>query len=446
MSQKLEMSSRNLQQVLDSLADGVFTVDMDMRITYFNGAAEIITGVPRKEAIGRKCYEVFHADICEAGCALRKTFQTGRPVVNHVAYAVNIRGEKIPISVSTAVLKDEKGRLVGGVETFRDLAQVEALREEHGFDSRFFGMVSRNHRMHEIFSALPAIAESDAAVLVTGESGTGKELVARALHATSHRKSGPFVPVNCAALPDNLIESELFGHRKGAFTGALSERAGKVKTAAGGTLFLDEIAEMPVAIQAKLLRFLEEKRFCPVGADQAEDADVRIIAATNRDIEKRVSEERFRSDLYYRINVVRIEIPPLRERPEDIPLLVDYFLARLCRRMGKDIPAVNEAVLQMLLAYEYPGNVRELENILEQAFIVCPSGLIELHHLPPRLREAIRLNTPSGSTLEDVERSFLLGVLEEERYNRSAAARKLGIHPTTLWRKMKKLGISKRKK
>ncbi|HHN46471.1 MAG TPA: PAS domain-containing protein, partial [Planctomycetes bacterium] len=423
-----------------------FTVDMDMRITYFNGAAEIITGVPRKEAIGRKCYEVFHADICEAGCALRKTFQTGRPVVNHVAYAVNIRGEKIPISVSTAVLKDEKGRLVGGVETFRDLAQVEALREEHGFDSRFFGMVSRNHRMHEIFSALPAIAESDAAVLVTGESGTGKELVARALHATSHRKSGPFVPVNCAALPDNLIESELFGHRKGAFTGALSERAGKVKTAAGGTLFLDEIAEMPVAIQAKLLRFLEEKRFCPVGADQAEDADVRIIAATNRDIEKRVSEERFRSDLYYRINVVRIEIPPLRERPEDIPLLVDYFLARLCRRMGKDIPAVNEAVLQMLLAYEYPGNVRELENILEQAFIVCPSGLIELHHLPPRLREAIRLNTPSGSTLEDVERSFLLGVLEEERYNRSAAARKLGIHPTTLWRKMKKLGISKRKK
>lgn len=433
-------------QVLDSVADGIFTVDMEMHVTYFNRAAERITGIPQEEALGRMCYEVFHADICESECALKRTFGTGRPVVNKATYIVNVHGERIPISVSTALLKDGRGRVTGGVETFRDLTLVEALRKEHAFDSRFFGMLSRNHRMREIFSVLPSIAQSDASVLVTGESGTGKELVAKALHGLSRRNSGPFVPINCAALPDSLLESELFGHRKGAFTGASEERPGKVKAAGGGTLFLDEIAEMPPALQAKLLRFLEEKRFYPVGADEAEDADVRVIAATNRDLEGRVESKHFRADLYYRINVVRVEIPPLRERTEDIPLLVDFFLARLCRRMGKDIPAVSEGALQVLLAHQYPGNVRELENVLEQAFIVCPGGLIEPQHLPPRLREAARGAAPLGRTLDDVERAFISSILEEENWNRSAAARRMGIHPTTLWRKMKKLGIPPRQK
>ena len=371
--------------ILESISDGVFTVDSEWRITSFNRAAEIITGVPREEAMGRRCAEVFRSSLCGADCALQKTLKTGKPTVGKSAYIINADGERIPVGISTAVLKDSKGRVIGGAEVFRDLSELEALREE--LEGRFYvgGLTSRSPVMQRLFEVLPAISASPSTVLVQGDTGTGKELIARTIHELSPRKKGPFVAVNCGALPDALLESELFGYKAGAFTDAKKDKLGRFALAKGGTLFLDEIGEISPALQVRLLRVLQEREYEPLGSTRTEKADVRIVVATNRDLMELCKEGTFREDLYYRVNVVRVELPPLRRRKEDIPLLVEQFIARFNRLQSRKIQRVTPEALSLLMAHDWPGNIRELENAIEHAFILCMGSKIGLEHLPPEL-------------------------------------------------------------
>jgi transcriptional regulator with PAS, ATPase and Fis domain len=367
---------------------------------------------------------------------------TGRPVANMAITMVNSEGNEVPVSISTAVLKDKQGRIIGGVETIRDLSLVEQLRRELDARHTFEDIVSKSPVMQHIFDMIPTIAESDSTVLITGESGTGKGLVARAIHNLSHRPDRPFITVNCGAIPDTLLESELFGYKAGAFTDARRDKPGRFTLAQGGTIFLDEIGDVSLAIQAKLLRVLQDKVFEPLGGVQSIQADVRIIAATNRDLARFVKEDRFRTDLYYRINVFRLELPPLREKMEDIPLLVNHFIARFSALKGKDIAGVSPEALGILMNHNYPGNVRELENIIEHAFVLCPGGMIQAQNLPEELQP--KLTSPPKDTMHLVnqyEKELILAALRRNRWNRLQTARELGIHKTTLFRKIRKLEI-----
>jgi PAS domain S-box-containing protein len=428
--------------ILDSIADGVFTVDCDWRITYFNRAAEEITGIKRADALGRYCFEVFKASICEDGCCLRQTLETCESRVHQAAYVIRHDGGKIPISISTAVLRDPSGKIVGGVETFRNLSDVEALRKELKQRFTFADIVSKNARMHEIFAILPQIAISDATVLLEGESGTGKELFARAIHTLSNRSKGPSVALNCAALPDTLLESELFGHVAGAFTDARKDRAGRFALASGGTIFLDEIGDISPALQVRLLRVLQEKTIEPLGGTKTQTVDVRVIAASNRSLTDLIGEGKFRQDLYYRLNVVCLRIPPLRERREDIPLLVEHFIEHFNRLQGKEVSHLDPRALGILMRHPFPGNVRELLNVVEHAFVLCPGGVLLVEHLPEHLQPQ---GTPPPATatrtLDHLEAEMIREALSRNGFNRVATARELGVHKTTLWRKMKKHGI-----
>ena len=432
------------ETILDSIADGVFTVDDQWRITSFNRAAERITGVKRQQALGQRCCEVFRASICEAACALRQTLATGRPIVNKVIYILDVRGNRIPISISTGVLKDAGGRIIGGVETFRDLNLAEDLRKEVEVHRGYGEIVGRSAAMRQIFELLPRIAESSSTVLIEGASGTGKELIARAIHHLSPRRNKRFVAVNCAALPDTLLESELFGYKAGAFTDAKKDKLGRFALADGGTIFLDEIGDVSPAMQARLLRVLQERTFEPLGAVEPVRVDVRVIAATNKDLAKLVHKGRFREDLFYRIHVIRIVLPRLRDRREDIPLLIDHFIAKFNRLQGKEVAGVSDEVLARLMEYDYPGNVRELENTIEHAFVLCRGPVIEMQHLPPAVRGAgadQSLPGLAGMTLQAMERLAIGDALRRNRGNRTAAAKQLGIHPSTLFRKLKALGV-----
>lgn len=437
-------SLRSTEIILESISDGVFTVDHDWRITSFNRAAEEITGISREEAIGKPCPEVFRASMCEVDCALRHTLETGTPVINRSAFIIDAEGRRIPVSVSTALLRDEDGNLIGGAETFRDLSLVEELRRELKGRFQVGDLVSRSPSMRRIFDVLPQVAASDSTVLIQGETGTGKELLARALHSLSPRHDKPFIAVNCGALPDTLLESELFGYKAGAFTGAERDKPGRFSLADGGTLFLDEIGEISPALQVRLLRVLQEKSFEPLGGTRSVRVDVRVIVATNRDLAAQVKKEAFRQDLFYRINVVRLDMPPLRKRKEDIPLLVDHFVARGNRAQGKSLPGVSPEVLSFLMAHDYPGNIRELENIIEHAFVLCAEGRIEPRHLPEDFVARVPTRTKRGGmsdTVRAMETHTIREALRRNGYNRLATARELGIHKSTLFRKMKALGI-----
>jgi len=434
------------ESILESISDGVFTVDAAWRITSFNRAAETITGIRRRDAIGTTCSDVFRASMCEADCALRDTVKTGKPIVNKSAFIVNAVGRRIPISVSTAILRDERGRIVGGAETFRDLSLVEELRKELEGRFQIGDLVSRSDTMRRMFDFLPQVAASDATVLIHGETGTGKELLARAIHNMSPRKKMPFVPVNCGALPDTLLESELFGYVKGAFTGAGKDKPGRFALAEGGTVFLDEIGDISPAMQVRLLRVLQEKTYEPLGGTQTRRADVRVIAATHRDLATLIRKGAFREDLFYRLNVVKLDLPPLRKRKEDIPLLVEHFVARFNRRQGRTVAGVSPEVMALLMAHDYPGNVRELENIIERAFVLCGAGRIERVHLPPELTgQPAAASAPAGDTIaaqtRAAEAQAIRAALERCGFSRLAAALELGLHKSTLFRKLKALGI-----
>ncbi len=434
--------------ILDSIADGVFTVDSDWNITSFNRAAERITGVTASRAIGQKCFDILHADICQSTCALRKTLKTGKELICQHVNILNREGKIIPISISTAVLKDDKGRIIGGVETFRDLSVVEALKKEISRNYSFEDIISKNYGIREMFGILPDIAESESTVLIQGESGTGKELFARAIHNLSGRKKGPFVAVNCGALPDNLLESELFGYKRGAFTDAKKDKPGRFALARGGTLFLDEIGDLPFSLQAKLLRVLQEKEYEPLGAVAPEKSDVRIIAAANRNLQEMVAQKTFREDLYYRLNIVKLELPPLRERKEDIPLLVDHFINKLNAHNIKKVTGISDAAVRLFMIYSFPGNIRELENLLEHAFVMCRGCVIMAEHLPKEFRERVTSTNehPEDVSLrgrfEESEVHFIKAALKRNGGRRGKTALELGMNVSTLWRKMKRLGIS----
>ena len=438
MSEPKQADARE-KVILDSINEGVFTIDLEWRITAFNRAAERITQVTGQEALGQRCCDVFRANICEKTCALRRTLTSGKPVVNATAHIVSQAGKRIPIRISTALLRDDRGQVVGGVETFQDLSPIEQLQKELQGRYTFEDIVGRSPNMMKLFETLPLIAESTSTVLIEGASGTGKELFARAIHNLSSRKGKAFVAVNCAALPDTLLESELFGHKAGAFTDARHNKPGRFSLANGGTIFLDEIGDVTPAMQVRLLRVLQERVVEPLGSITPVKVDVRVVAATNKDLGKLVREGQFREDLYYRIRVVNMKLPSLCQRREDIPLLVDHVVAKFNRLQGKDIAGVSEEVMARLMEYEYPGNVRELENIIEQAFVLCRGGLIELHHLPPELRPSgtSASSGPGPMSLEAMEKLLIAEALRRHRGNRAKAAAQLGIDPSTLYRKLK---------
>jgi PAS domain S-box-containing protein len=430
--------------ILESISDGVFTVDHEWRIMSFNRAAEVITGIPRAEAIGRHCWEVFRSNMCEDACALKRTMKEGTSLTNTTTYIVNSEKKRIPITVSTSPLKSKTGEVLGGVETFRDHSVVEALRKR--LDGRFQigDIVSRSDAMHEILAILPMVAESGSTVLLEGETGTGKELMARAIHNASPRKKKPFVAINCSALPDTLLESELFGYKSGAFTNAAKDKPGYFAVTEGGTILLDEIGDTSAAFQVKLLRVLEEQAFVPLGAVKEVRSDVRVIAATNKNLSDLVNRGKFRQDLFYRINVVRMPLPPLRERKEDIPLLIEHFIEKMNMMRGKAISGVDTEALQILMCHDYPGNIRELENIIEHAFVLCNAGPIQARHLPGGFAtQALQANGQDTltHTLNSTESIAIMNALKRNGYNRLAAARELGMHKSTLFRKIKRLGI-----
>jgi PAS domain S-box-containing protein len=431
--------------VLDSIADGVFTVDMNWRITSFNRAAEAITGVRRRDAIGQPCRDVLRAEVCEKNCCLHKTMISGEPIVNKTVYIVNAEGRRLSISISTALLKDSAGLVIGAVETFRDISVEEKLRKTLDRKYVFEDIISKNYKMQQLFDILPDVAGSVSTVLIEGESGTGKELIARAIHNLSSRKNKPFIAVNCGALPDTLLESELFGYKAGAFTDARKDKPGRFSLADKGTIFLDEIGDISPAMQVRLLRVLQERKFEPLGAVESQQSDAKVIAATNKNISELVKEGKFREDLYYRINVVQLHLPPLRERMEDIPLLVDHFILLNNAIQKKDIKGVTDETLYCLMSYDYPGNVRELANVIERAFVMCKSELIQPYHLPVSLytQYSSQENQPTMDifSFKEIEAVFLTNALRRNGWSRIRTARELGIHKSTLFRKIKELSL-----
>jgi len=440
--------------ILENIADGVFTVDRQFKITFFNQAAERITGCSSKDALGKHCAEVFRTPICSLDCPLRQSLRTNRVVTDFEIEITTHDGKKRPISVCTAPLVDHGGWFLGGVETFRDMSSIKALRQELSGKYTFQDIISKNAKMRQIFETLPNIAQTDATVLIQGRSGTGKELFATAIHNISPRADGPLVKVNCGALPETLLESELFGHVKGAFTDAKYNHMGRFQAAHGGTIFLDEIGDTPLSVQVKLLRVLQDRVIEPLGMERPTKVDVRVVAASNQDLKQLVANGRFREDLFYRLNVVLIDIPDISERKEDIPLLVEHFIGRFNRQLSRNIQRLTDEAMKVLMRYSFPGNVRELENVIEHACIVGRGPRIDLEDLPPAIIDsrqpasfgavAQRVHAmPTRSHGPEAERQRLLECLYRNFWSIPRAARELGIHRTTLWRKVKRLGISR---
>lgn len=433
--------------ILESISDGVFTIDQSWRITSFNRAAEEITGISREKAIGCPCSEVFRSSMCEVSCALGETLRSGKPIINRAGFIINAASKRVPITVSTAVLRNENGEVIGGAETFRDISEVEALRSELKEHYSIGSFVSRSNSMSALIDLAKAVAGSPSTALIEGETGTGKEVLARAIHLMSDRTAEPFIALNCGALPDSLLESELFGYKKGAFTGADRDKPGRFALAAKGTIFLDEIGEISPALQVRLLRVLQERSFEPLGATKSEEMGARIIAATHRTLVEMVDEGSFRADLFYRINVVALKIPPLCRRKEDIPLLAEHYINKLNRQQNRHVPGISPEAYSRLMEHDWPGNVRELENLIERAFILCGNSSIEPRHLPDELTlKDLSTNERAVEGIENYrensERSLICRILKEEEYNIQSAARRLNIHKTTLYRKIKRLKLN----
>jgi len=438
---------RYLTLVFESAPLGIFTVNSDDQITSFNPAAERITGYSQADALGRRCYEVFRANICQEDCHLKRSIRTGEHTTEREVTVLDRNGDEVPISISTAALRGEDGAVLGGVEMFRNISQLVELRKRLDGLYVFQDIVSKNAAMKRILERLPLIAQSPSTVLIEGASGTGKELVARALHNLSPRHGKPFVAVNCAALPDTLLESELFGYVRGAFTDARKDKPGRFARAQGGTLFLDEIGDISPALQVKLLRVLQEREYEPLGATRAVKADVRLIAATNKNLAQEVASGRFRQDLFFRLNVVGIRLPSLAERRDDIPLLVDHFVRRFNALHGRHVAGLSDAARAALMRGPYPGNVRELENAVEHAFVLCEGDVLQLEHLPESCLDLGRPTPPEAGSVEQqapLERAEAWAIQEALRRNRGSRVRTasdLGISRNTLWRKMRRLGL-----
>jgi PAS domain S-box-containing protein len=440
LSQALKFLGLSHNEIMDQLPEGVFVVNTRWQVSFFNHTAQEITGYSQAEALGKFCWDIFRSDLCHKKCPMRITMSTGQALRDQEVEILTKSGEKKLILVNTAQIKKPGNRVLGGVETFTDLSclQYPAEGEDHGV---FADIVGVSPRMQEIIQTLPTIAASDSNVLVLGESGTGKELIARALHLLSPRRKGPFQAINCSAIPETLLESELFGYERGAFTGAVSSKAGKFELAKGGTLFLDEIGDLRLDLQVKLLRVLEDKAFERVGGNRKIPLEARIVAATNVDLQEAMRQGRFRDDLYYRLFTVPIHLPPLREKREDIPILVKYFLEQLNRKFNKKIRGVDPKVMKIFCRHPWPGNVREMQHVLEYCFVFAKGPFITERHLP-RLesawagRELVDLDS-SLNPLQILERETIVKALEQAYGSKQEAARLLRISRSKLWRKMR---------
>jgi PAS domain S-box-containing protein len=435
-----------LDAIFNSNIEGTFTIDNEWNVTSFNTSAEKITGFKKYEAIGKKCWDIFNSPLCRNGCHMEQTMQKGKPMIGNELEILNKDGKKIPIRVNSGILINNKNENIGAVETFIDISEIKNLSAHLTEYFKYENIVGRNKEIKQIISVLESVSQTDSSVLLTGESGTGKELAARAIHLNSTRKTAPFIAVTCSAFAESLIESELFGHEKGAFTGAIKTKIGKFELAQGGTLFLDEIGDLSNSVQTKFLRVLETRKFERVGGNKTIKLDARIITATNKILADEIKAGRFREDLFYRINVININLPPLRERMDDFPLLVNHFIEKFNNKFNKHVKQFSSAAYDILLDHLFPGNIRELENILEHCFVLCSGEVIQVECLPKRLRDQKRntvvpVETKSKNGFKEVERELIISVLEKNNYNRKKAANDLNINPSTLWRKMKKLEI-----
>lgn len=430
---------RNLERILDNFPDGIVAHDVRRRIVYFNRAAEELTGFERGNVVGKDCHEAFSSPFCGERCA----FQDGPP--EHWQdrfYPLNIvtrDGRDRRVELTVTGMFDEAGSFSGVIAVLKDITDITGLRMQLGKLRSFSGIIGRSHEMLHVFEQIQALAVNDYPVHISGETGTGKEMVAAALHNESRRGGGPFVTVNCAALPEGILESELFGHVKGAFTGALRDKKGRFELAHNGTLFLDEVADLPKAMQAKLLRVLQQGTFERVGDEKSVSVDVRILSATNRDLKQEVTAGRFRDDLYYRLNVVPIRLPPLRERKTDIPLLVEHFLLQ-AENEGQTAGTLSDEALSRIMDYSWPGNVRELQSTIRYALVRSRGRTIRPLHLPQELRSAPG-NTPPGP-LKKLDRTKVKAVLDKTGGNKAKAARLLGVGRATLYRFLKAENVS----
>ena len=456
--EKLEFS-RYFKDIVDAVRDGIMIVDTDGRILMVNAAMVRMTGFPENEMIGSPC-TILDCDACDQ---LRSATEEKwcrlfvRKRVSNKRCTMTKKGGAYLNAVKEAfVLKDERGKVIGALEIYTDTTELDAkdakIRELLRLlnkDTGFQDMVGHNQSMQKIYQIIEKVARRDGTVLISGESGTGKELVADAIHELGKRCNGPFVKINCAALNELLIESELFGHRKGAFTGAYRHRKGLFETASGGDIFLDEIGDIPLTTQAKLLRVLETKQFVRIGGSRPINVDIRIITATNRNLAERVSEGLFREDLFYRINIFPVHLPPLRERKDDIALLVNAFIHELQSDTQKRITGVSPEVMNIFMRYHWPGNIRELKSALEYTFLVAESGLVEIQHLPSQLQSALKTETAPQSESTDAssavgpeEKAQLIEALRKADGNQSRAAGILGVHRMTVFNRMRKYGIT----
>jgi len=431
------------RDILDSIGEGVFTVDKNFRITFFNKAAEKITGLSREEVVGKLCRHVCNSGSCLERCPIASVLETGEKIFDYDSKMIHKNGKTIHVKLNSSVLYNSQKEPIGGVISFRDLSEFEVIKDKLVQESQYYGIIAHSKAMHEIFKLIDEISDSDASVLIQGESGTGKEMIANAIQSTSHRKNQPFIKVNCSIFSPTLLASELFGHVKGAFTGAIRDRRGRFEVADKGTIFLDEVAEMPMEMQLQLLRVLQEGTFERVGESVTRKVDVRVIAATNKDLKKALASGEFREDLYYRLSVIPIEVPPLRERPEDIPYLIKHFINKFALLYHKNIQEIEDEAMDVLLRYDWPGNVRELENIIEYAFARTQNDEpIKLAKLPPKIRQTAGFPSfKNKNVIPNYEEIAILNLLQKHQWNKSKVAKELGIGRTTLWRRLKNMRL-----
>jgi PAS domain S-box-containing protein len=425
---------QNLERILDSLSDGIIAHDKRRRLVFFNRAAENITGYSRKDILGKDCHEAFGSPFCGTRCS----FQDGMPepkAIENVSYPLNLiarNGEARRIEMTVSGMNDDRGELAGVLACFRDMTDLTGLRLQVGEITSFAGIIGNDPEMLKVYRRIRDLATNDYPVCISGETGTGKELVATAIHSESRRGGGPFVPVNCAALPEGILESELFGHVKGAFTGAVRDKKGRFELAHEGTLFLDEVADLPKVVQAKLLRVIQEKSFERVGDEKTISVDVRFISASNRDLKREVEKGHFREDLYYRINVVPIRLPPLRERKGDIPPLVEHFLQQSLDE-GQATSRISREALDIMTNYPWPGNIRELQSAVRFALFKCKDRLIRPVDLPLDLRNWEK-RLPSRGPARKLQKDHVFKALAQSGGNKAKAARILGVSRATLYR------------
>jgi len=427
---------RTLGSLLDNLTDGVLAHDFDRRIFFFNRAAQDITGYDYSEVIGRDCHEIFPNRFCGGeGSFCQGPQNLADPKIRYMQPFIRRNGEKRTLEMSAVSIRATLKELTGTLIIFRDVTEIVHLRRRRENSQGFCGMVGRHPSMREIFDTIRELSDVNVPILIQGESGTGKELVATALHQLSKRSDGPFVPVNCGALPEGTLESELFGHVKGAFTGAIHDRKGRFALAEGGTIFLDEIGEISPTTQIKLLRVIQEKNYMPVGGEKSIKADVRVICATNKDLKLLTQQGQFRSDLFYRLAVMPIQLPPLRDKSSDIPLLAEFFLKKFFADTGNRVTEISPGALELMMHYDWPGNVRELGNAIQYAMVKCRTNVLDVAQLPPEIKEQNEKKSASkAGRPTKLELKTVLEALRTSGGNRAEAARLLGVSRTTLYR------------